>query len=108
MMNCPMECSSEPPNLFLPVSHVKKIADHYDNKEQCTQSLDWQDALHSNMPQLYLWRKRQASDFEPHIQNDVSPLEVNDAVKVGGSYGTIKYIGELPGYKEKMAGVEMV
>ena len=60
------------------------------------------------MLHLYLRRKPEINDSEPQLQKEVSSLEVNDAVKVGGSYGTIKYIGELPGYKEKMTGVEMV
>ena len=107
-MNCPIECSTEPPNLFLPASQVRKITDHYNNREVSIQS-DWQGTVHSNVPQLHQWSEPQANDFEPHIQTkEVSSLEVNDAVKVGSSYGTIKYIGELPGYKEKMAGVEMV
>ena len=52
---------------------------------------------------------------EPHRQmeapHNLPPLEVGDAVQSSNNpvaYGTIKWIGELPGSKELIAGLEMV
>ena len=55
------------------------------------------------------------NNYKPYRQTDVShntpQLEVGDAVQSGinpASYGTIKWIGELSGFHELIAGVEMV